>query len=231
MSFLKNLFTKKEEPFSEGDIFYTMSNQQYQLHKVLKADVEYGTYHVMIYALLPQLPPKDQQDSLQVLMHHAPIAMSGFEDPKLFAKSVLSHDDFLGYYEYLRQTQNFNELVPIAKGYYREAYRLTDLKQHEAAIDHYTWAIELIPDFYEAIDNRAFCYMDLGRWDKAMKDFKLSLSVHADSFLAEFSIGECLFKAGNFALAIRQFEKAIDLDPSQQIARDFLKKAIEAHRA
>lgn len=234
MGFLKNLFAKKEEPqerFSEGDIFYTLIDKQYQLYKVLKADVEYDTYHLMIYTPLHQLPSPEQLTSLDVFVYHAPIAISGFEDPKPFAKSSLSYNDFMGYHEYLRQTQNFKELVPIAQSYYQEAYRLTDLKQHEAAIEYYTRAIELIPDFYEAIDNRAFCKMDLGRWNEAIDDFRLSLSVNPVSFLAEFSIGECFFKSRNYPEAIRQFEKAIDLDPKQQVAHDFLKKAIEAHKA
>jgi tetratricopeptide (TPR) repeat protein len=69
--------------------------------------------------------------------------------------------------------------------------------------------------------------MDLGKWTDAIEDFKLSLSVNPKSLLAEFSIGECFFKMGDYKNAIKQFQKAIDIDPAHQAPRDFLKKAID----
>ena len=216
--------------FSEGDIFYTFYDNQYHLCKLLKADITFETYHVLSYKPLDELPGKNKLSELDIYIYHSPIAISGFEKPKLFSKTSLTEDDLIGYYEYLKQTQNINELVSIAQKYYSDAYQLTDLKQHEAAIKHYLKAIELIPDFYEAIDNRVFCKMDLGKWNEAIEDFKLSLAVNPKSILAEFSIGECFLKLGDYKNAIKQFEKAIEIDPNDQLSKEFLKKAMDLNR-
>lgn len=48
--------------------------------------------------------------------------------------------------------------------------RLTDEKKLFEAIDSYSKAIDLFPPFFEAIDNRAFCKMDLGMWAEAIED-------------------------------------------------------------
>lgn len=228
MSFFKNIFSKENDPqeiFSEGDIFYTVNNKKYYLYKLLKVDAVFGTYHVLTYKPLDQLPGKEQLEKLEIFAYHAPIAITGFEKPKLFAQTELTDDDFIGYHEYLKQTQNFDELIPIANKYYQEAYALTDLKQHEAAIEKYSRAIDLFPQFYEAIDNRAFCKMDLARWNEAIEDFRLSLTVNSQSVLAEFSIGECYLKMKKYKEAITQFEKALAIDPNDKLSKEFLKKA------
>jgi tetratricopeptide (TPR) repeat protein len=130
-----------------------------------------------------------------------------------------------GYFEYIKQTQNFDEVVKYANQFYQEAYRLTNEKQYEAAIEQYTRAIDLMPVFYEAIDNRAFVKMDLGRWDEAIADFELSLTVEPDSVLAVFSIGECHYKMKDYATSKGFFERALAIDPAHVHSRAFLIKA------
>ncbi|MBF9221310.1 hypothetical protein [Hymenobacter ruricola] len=43
--------------FVAGDVFYTLSNQEYQLFKVLAADSNLGAYHVRAYAHSRPCPP------------------------------------------------------------------------------------------------------------------------------------------------------------------------------
>jgi len=104
---------------------------------------------------------------------------------------------------------------------------LTDEKKNLEAIDSYSKAIDLLPIFYETIDNRAFCKMDIGLWADAIEDFQESLEVNPGSLLAEFSIGECYLKLGNYQKAKEQFEKAIVIDPTHPAPKDFLKKINE----
>lgn len=234
MSIFDKFFKKKGEVqnnFSEGDVFYAFSDNQYHLYKLLKDDTASGTYHVLGYESVDHLPNKTNLDELQISVYHIPIAKAGFGNPKLFSKTKLTDKDFVGYYEYLKLTQNLEELVPIANKYYLEANHLAELKKHEEAIKKYSKAIDLLPTFLEALDNRAFCQMDLGRWNMAIEDFKLSLKVNLKSVLAEFSIGECYLKMKEYKNAIKQFEKAIAIDPTQQTPKDFLKKAVELDKA
>jgi len=216
---------KDPNGLAEGDVFYTFYNEEYHLFKLLKSEHDSETYHVLIFKPLDSLPAVEDINKLDIMIYHAPIASDGFEHPKFFAKSTVSDYELRGYYEHLRQTENFDLLAKIAKDYYQEAYYLTDHKQYETAIEKYSIAISLISGFHEAVDNRAFCKMDMGHWADAIEDFKHSLTIHPNSFLAEFSIGECLLHLKDYKNAALYFEKATEIDPTKQVAKDFLKKA------
>ena len=234
MKFLRKIFNKSPKnqispdsttQLAEGDIFYTFIDQQYHIYKLLKIDNEIDTFHVLNYKSQTTLPEKDRIGELTVQIYHFPIDKNGFTDLKVLTNSVVTEDDLIGYHEYLRQTQGFDEIAVKANSYFSEAYELTDEKKHEEAIEKYSMAIELVPDFYEAIDNRAFCKMDLGRWTDAIEDFRLSLAINPESLLAEFSIGECFLRLSDYQQAKEQFEKALIIDPSHQPSQDFLIKA------
>lgn len=234
MSIFKRLFSAKaneqsnqQSDFSEGDIFYTRFDNQYHIYKLLVFDKDFECYHVLSYEPSDTLPSIENLDALEVAVYHSPIDKNGFTDAKLLTNSKITSDDLIGYHEYLRQTQEPNYYIPIANAYYQAALRLTDEQKHYEAIDFYSKAIDLVPNFFEAIDNQAFCKMDLGLWEEAINDFQESLEVNPKSLLAEFSIGECYLKLDNYQKAKEQFEKAIAIDPTHQAPKDFLKKVNE----
>lgn len=84
----------------------------------------------------------------------------------------MTANDLVGYHEYLRQTQLPEQYASVANAYYLAGLRLTDEKKYEEAMDSYSKAISLLPTFFEAIDNRAFCHMDLGQWQQAIPGFE-----------------------------------------------------------
>jgi tetratricopeptide (TPR) repeat protein len=232
MSIFKKLFSTKtddrpneQSEFSEGDIFYTHFDNQYHLYKLLVFDKEFECYHVLHYGPLDTIPDPNNLDDLEIAVYHTPINKNGFKDSKLLKHSKVTSDDLIGYHEYLRQTQEPDYYISLADEYYQAGLRLTDEKKHHDAIDSYSKAIDLVPNFFEAIDNRAFCKMDLGLWIEAVEDFQESLEVNPKSLLAEFSIGECYLRLGNYQRAKEQFEKTIAIDPTNQAAKDFLEKA------
>lgn len=213
--------------FSEGDIFYTIIEHKYHLHKVLKADADFNTYHVLGYSPMSTLPDPEKNENLSVFIYHFPIDKNGFENPILFKKSIVRDEELTGYHEYLRQTQSIDLIIQEATRYFHEGYSLTDQQKHDEAIEKYSMAINLFPTLYEAIDNRAFCKMDLGRWEDAIEDFNLSLTIHPYSALAEFSIGECYMKLGDFQTAKAQFNKALAIDPEHELSKEFLRKVTQ----
>lgn len=234
MSIFKRLFSTKDNEqfdkqinFSVGDTFYTRFDNQYHIYKLLVFDKEFDCYHVLSYEPVEALPSPENINDLEVAVYHSPIDKNGLKDAKLLKTDKILSDDLIGYHEYLRQTQEPNYYIPIANEYYQAGLRLTDEKKHYDAIDSYSKAIDLFPNFFEAIDNRAFCKMDLGQWAEAIEDFQESLEVNPNSLLAEFSIGECYLKMGKYQKAKEQFEKAISIDPTHQAPKDFLKKINE----
>ena len=230
MSLLKKLFfsnksnTGSPAQFAEGDIFFTTVNSKYYLYKMLVIETAYDGYHVMTYAPIEHKPTINDIENLKVIVYHSPFDRKAFRDAIILTNLPVKSADLIGYHEFLRQTQNPEQYLSIANSYYQSALKLTDNKNHNEAIDAYSKAIDLNPNFFEAIDNRAFCKMDLGLWAEAIKDFELSLNVNSNRMLAEFSMGECFFKMGDFQNAKLQFEKAHRIDPTHQAPIQFLDK-------
>jgi len=231
MSFFKKLFSSadnrndsKTTDFSVGDIFFTKFDNKYHLYKLLVIDTEFECYHVLTYSPVDSLPSVSNIDSLSIFVYHSPFDKKTFTNATLLTNQILIANDLVGYHEYLRQTQEPSFYIPIANNYYKAGFALTDQKKLYEAIDSYSKAIDLFPQFFEAIDNRAFCKMDLGLWADAIEDFKISLQQNPKSLLAEFSIGECYFKMGDYENAKRQFEIAHSIDPNHQTPIQFLDK-------
>lgn len=236
MNFLKKLFSKKVDilpdptQYSEGDIFYTTVNGKYYIYKMLVIEAAHDVYHVMSFAPLDHTPTISDINNLKVVAFHLPFNTKAFRGATILTSLKIKSEELIGYHEYLRQTHSPEQYLPIADSYYQAALKLTDDKKHEEAIDSYSKAIDLCPQFFEAIDNRAFCKMDLGLWVEAIKDFELSLSTKPNSLLAEFSIGECCFKMGDFQKARQHFQKAHEIDPNHDATIKFLKELTRNRR-
>jgi len=231
MNFFKKLFSTsdnkdniKARDFSVGDIFYTKTTNKYNVFKLLNIDTEFECYHILSYSPVDTLPLATEINSLAIFVYHSPFDKKAFSNPILLTNKAVTADDLIGYHEYLRQTQDPDFYIPIANNYYKSGLALTDHKKHDEAIEAYSKAIDLFPQFFEAIDNRAFCKMDLGLWEDAIQDFKLPLQQNPNSVLAEFSIGECYFKMGDYENAKKQFEIAHNINPEHHAPMLFLEK-------
>jgi tetratricopeptide (TPR) repeat protein len=210
--------------FVAGDVFYTRTDQPFQLFKVVAVDQDLGCYHVAAYAPLPTLPAPADIPNLPIAVGHAPISTDGFDQPVWLAHLPVAARELRGYYFYLQYQQPAEERIELAVSHFNEAMSLSDAQRHHDAIDAYTLAHTLVPEFYEAVDNRAFCWMDLGRWPEAIADFEESLRINSANDLAEFSIGECYFNLHDDAQAKARFEKALALNPDSALAQEFLGK-------
>lgn len=218
------MFMNQKNEFLVGDIFYTILDGKYNLYKLLTIEIDFECYHILSYAPLESLPTNFDFENLQIFIYHAPFDKNAFAEASLLTNKSITSKDLIGYHEYLRQTKDFDTVFEIANQYYKLAYKLTDEKKYDEAIDEYSKAIDLYPEFFEAIDNRAFCKMDLGLWSDAIKDFQLSLEQNPNSFLAEFSIGECFFNLKDYKNAKIRFELAEKIDPTHKAPKEFLER-------
>lgn len=180
--------------------------------KILAIDTWPGgeeTFHCLSYAATPERPTSETVDALDIALYHAPIDGRDFRaNWEVLCSPGIVEGELVGFHEYLRLTDfpryasvtgvDVDAIIQQALSHYREACALGDREQRLEAIAEYDQAIELFPPFFEAIDNRAFTLMELGRIEEALRGFENSLRVNPDGHAAFFSRGECLLKLGRF---------------------------------
>lgn len=165
------------------------------------------TFHCLMYRPMRERPTPDAVAGLDILGYHAPIDGAGFRrEWQVLCSPGVAQADLVGFVEYLKLTdfpryleftgQDVEDIAQRAIEHYQAACALGDQERRHEAIDEYTVAIDLMPSFFEAIDNRAFTLMELGRLEEALADFEQSLRVNPDGNAAFFSRGECLLKLG-----------------------------------
>lgn len=201
---------KQMEP---GDIIVPRNGDDgWRAVKILAIDTWPGgeeTFHCLSYERTPERPALETVAALEVALYHAPIDGHGFrKDWEILCSPGVAEADLVGFHEYLKLTDfpryasvtgiDVDALVQQALSHYRTACALGDQEQRLEAIAEYDLAIELFPPFFEAIDNRAFTLMELGRIEEALAGFEASLRVNPDGHAAFFSRGECLLKLGRF---------------------------------
>jgi tetratricopeptide (TPR) repeat protein len=78
-----------------------------------------------------------------------------------------------------------------AKSIYLEALALDEKQDDERAIDRYTQAIDVVPVFWEALDNRGLCYMRLRNFLSAIPSFETSTQIFPSGPLALAALIKC----------------------------------------
>jgi tetratricopeptide (TPR) repeat protein len=194
--------------------------------------------HCLTYESAASKPTIGSLKQASVRVWHAPIDAGSFKDWELIGNQPPSKEELSGFVHYLKLTdfpryvsftgQDSKEIVRKANEHYKKAYALGDRGKRAEAISEYSKAIDLFPLFYEAIDNRAFTYMELGRVQEALQDFEASLRVNPDGMAAFFSRGECLMKLGRLTAAEAVFVEGQTKFPDK---RALFAKFVERVRA
>jgi tetratricopeptide (TPR) repeat protein len=173
--------------------------------------------HCLIYNDAQYKPTANSLGTLGVRVWHVPVSASSFGSGcERISKQAVSRNELAGFIEYLKLTdfpryvaftgQDLEDIVHRANEHYKRGCDLSDQERRAEAIAEYSQAVDLFPLFYEAIDNRAFTYMEQGDYNEALADFKLSLRVNPGGVAAFFSTGECLLRLGHAAQAEEIFE-------------------------
>lgn len=105
---------------------------------------------------------------------------------------------FMDFDLYVRLTgQDIGTLMGQARAHVaRAAMHATEGRRIDA-IHEYGKAIDLYPADTDALDQRAFAFMELGLHQQALRDLEESLHINPDGMAAFFSKGECLMKLGH----------------------------------
>jgi len=85
------------------------------------------------------------------------------------------------------------------------------------AIDEFTKAIEIDPQFDRAYTNRGIMWMETGDYDKAIMDINRAIEINPQQFAAFNSRGNARRFKGEFDSAIADYTTAIGLNPKSAI--------------
>jgi Tetratricopeptide repeat len=196
-----------------GDLIVQKDPTGWSAIKILAVDIwpdGTPTAHCLTYMSIEKKPTEESLQTAPVRVWHAPIDARSFRNGwERVGNRQPSKDELIGFITYLKLTdfpryasftgQDTREIVRKANEHYKKAHALGEKSMRLEAITEYSRAADLFPLFYEAIDNRAFTYMELGNYKDALTDFERSLSVNPNGLAAFFSKGECLMKLGDLA--------------------------------
>ena len=238
--------SKSEQPLvvRPGDVIVQKHKGDWAVVKVLAVDTwpdGSSTAHCLNYRPMPQKPTMESLQQAPVLIWHAPIHAASFGTGwERIGNQAPTKDEFVGFVEYLKLTDfpryisftglDAKALTRKANEHYQRAYALGSENKRQEAIAEYSKAIELFPLFYEAIDNRAFTYMELGKYREALSDFEESLRVNPEGITAFFSKGECFMKLGDFKAAGAIFKEGKTRFPEQRAMFDEFLKNVQRMR-
>jgi tetratricopeptide (TPR) repeat protein len=88
-----------------------------------------------------------------------------------------------------------------------------ELQNLQAAIAHFTRAIELDPTFAEPYHQRALAYAALEQWPQCLDDCRACLSLMPQHFSAVTTVGHCFTQLGDLRAAAEQYRLAMSMNP------------------
>jgi len=86
----------------------------------------------------------------------------------------------------------------------------------QAAIENYTYAIEMDPKNYTYLTNRATAYASMKLWEKSLRDSEKSLTLNPDWTKGHYRKAIALFELGRLQEAVASFKIASSLDPTNE---------------
>lgn len=114
-------------------------------------------------------------------------------------------------------------LKPSNLGYYRRGHLYNYLGQYEKAIEDYTQAIRIKPDYADAYFLRGNAYYNLHQYGKAIEDYSQAIRIQPDAAIAYEMRGSCYLKLVQISLGCINLQKACQFDNCQSLEQAKLK--------
>lgn len=93
-----------------------------------------------------------------------------------------------------------------------------DENQIDQALADFEEAIQLDPERWQAIHNRAYCHAVKGDFERALADYDRTIELKPDYANARFNRGEIRYEQGDYQRAIDDYNQAIRLAPRDSAA-------------
>lgn len=214
----------------EGDVFATLENGEWHVKRVLRMENGSATLHLMLYPPYPSRPSIGQVQRTEPFVLHVPVMYAdGDYQGEYLGNIPVEERDMTGYNAYVEEMSAGNddtehehmhvfteETIKRISEAFDRANRHYDKRRYDEAILAYTEVLELWPDYYEALDNMGYVYMDIGQHDKAIELFHRSLEINPFGVTAHGSLGDCHLHCGRFEEARSHYRDAITFAPGHR---------------
>lgn len=97
-----------------------------------------------------------------------------------------------------------------------QVYMATGL--YDDAIQHYSAAMEMDPNYSEYYNERGSIFLRLGRLEEARADYLHAIELSPPYFEVFTNLGQCCRRMGSMEEAIIAYTRALDLEPNQLLA-------------
>ena len=111
-----------------------------------------------------------------------------------------------------------NENVFTATQYFDRGNKLIYAGNYSEAVDEYSKAIELNPNYALAYLNRGAAYQDLKQYSYAIRDYTRAIEINPVDADAYYNRGSVYDEMGQYSEAIQDLDKAVKLNPNHKEA-------------
>ncbi len=120
---------------------------------------------------------------------------------------------------------------------YNQAQVYSALGSHDEAIEKYTQALEMDPNYSEYYNERGSVFLHTGRFERAIEDYRKAIATSPPYPEAWANLGQCYRTMGRAEEAVAAYSRALDLEPDHLLARvgraqtlDLLERSEEAEQ-
>lgn len=218
------------ESVQEGDVLVTLDGGTWSVQRVLKLDHEGAVVHLMVYPTMSTKPTIEEVRRSSPMVMHIPVMLSpGTLSGECIGNIPVEEGDLTGYTYYMEEVfgvhtnskdeasdEMLEKMLESVSNAFKRANNHYEQKQYQEAIAAYNEVLELWPDYYEAIDNLGYVYMDIGQYDEAIALFKRSLAINSFGVTAHASLGDCHSQCGRYEEARLHYLDATRFEPEHR---------------
>jgi outer membrane protein OmpA-like peptidoglycan-associated protein/tetratricopeptide (TPR) repeat protein len=99
-----------------------------------------------------------------------------------------------------------------AKKFYKQARKDFKEKRYEAAVENYTKALDLKPNYFRYLNERAAAYEKARKCEDALKDYKSCLNLKSKDKKLMMKVADLSMALGDYAAAVDYLDRIIALD-------------------
>ncbi len=127
-------------------------------------------------------------------------------------RTIIRNRDWKNNSVFARATLKTSPYSPRAHNNMGIVYRKE--KNYEKAIEEFTIAIKIAPDFYATYNNLGYLYKKIGKQPEALEMFKIATEKNPNGAQAFYNLGNAYRDIWHVQMALSSYEKSLELNPN-----------------